>query len=106
MDQDRMIQCLINILGNGIRYAARQIHITLSDDEGMGIIVIADDGKGFEPEEAARIFERFYKGVRGGAGIGLTIADTIAQKHGGTLTARNGLTGGAEFILTIPHNYP
>ncbi len=104
MDQDRMIQCLINILGNGIRYASQQIRITLSDDEGTGIVVIADDGKGFEPGEAERIFQRFYKGAQGGAGIGLTIADTIAQKHGGTLRARNGLGGGAEFILTIPHN--
>ncbi len=102
MDQDRMIQCLVNILGNGIRYADTEILISLSMDSRDGIIRILDDGKGFEPDEAERIFQRFYKGSQGGAGIGLTIAHAIAVKHGGSLSARNGETGGAEFTVRIP----
>ncbi len=104
MDQDRIIQCLINILGNGVRYAASRVRIVLSDDGHVGTIRIEDDGKGFEAGESGRIFERFYKGTLGGAGIGLTIAQTIAERHGGTIRAQNGTFGGAEFILTIPHN--
>lgn len=102
MDQDRILQCLINILGNGVRYARSRVWITLSKDDSTGMIRISDDGKGFGPDEAPHVFERFYKGNQGGAGIGLTIAKTIAQKHGGTLSAQNGSAGGAEFILTIP----
>lgn len=105
MDPDRMVQCLINILGNGIRYAQSRIRIVLFDDGKAGSIRITDDGKGFEPGEAARVFDRFYKGSQGGAGIGLTIALTIAEKHGGALMAQNAAAGGAEFILTLPHNY-
>lgn len=102
MDQDRILQCLINILGNGVRYARSRVCITLSANDSAGTIRIEDDGKGFDPGEASHVFERFYKGSQGGAGIGLTIAKTIAEKHGGSLSARNGTSGGAEFILTIP----
>lgn len=104
MDPDRIIQCLINILGNGIRYARSQIHVTVDIEEQMGTITILDDGSGFKSTDPNRVFERFYKGESGGAGIGLTIAQTIAEKHGGTIEARNGLGGGAEFILRIPVN--
>lgn len=105
MDQDRMIQCLVNVIGNGIRYAVKEIQVSLDIVEAEGIIIIADDGRGFAPGELEQVFNRFYRGSQGGAGMGLTIARAILEGHGGAISAKNRADGGAEFVLRIPlHN--
>lgn len=103
-DPDRAVRCLINILGNGVRYAREEVLIRLQAQERSAEVLISDDGPGFTDGEADRVFDRFYKGEKGGAGIGLTIAMTIAKHHGWDLEARNSPAGGAEFILRIPWN--
>ncbi len=105
-DPDRAVRCLINILGNGIRYARDTVQIRLQGEEASTELIISDDGPGFAEGEADRVFDRFYKGEKGGAGIGLTIALTVARHHGWDLEARNSPAGGAEFILRIPRNKP
>lgn len=102
MDPERAVRCLINILGNGIRYAHSTVAVKLESDAAGYRIIVSDDGPGFKAGEALRVFDRFYKGTGGGAGIGLTIAMTIALHHGWSLSAENGAEGGAEFILEIP----
>ncbi len=101
VDRDKIIQALINIIGNSIRYAKNEINITTSNDRKVFEIAISDDGMGFENNEAEKIFERFYKGKNGNTGLGLAITKVIVEKHRGTITARNNEKGGAEFIIRL-----
>jgi signal transduction histidine kinase len=67
---------------------------------------VDDTGRGLTPEQQASVFERFYRANHngpGGTGIGLTIARSITQRHGGEVTATSaGLGHGATFTIRIP----
>jgi len=67
-------------------------------------IIVRDTGKGLTGGEEERIFEPFVTSkVSGeGLGLGLAISASIVKEHGGTLSARNLETGGAEFVLELP----
>ncbi|HWT35851.1 MAG TPA: ATP-binding protein [Paraburkholderia sp.] len=97
-------RCLQNLLDNAIRYGGdASIHVT--GDARAVCVAIRDNGPGI-PDEAtlARVFEPYFRGstVSGGTGLGLTIAQSIAATHGGTLTLRNRTTGGLEAALVLP----
>jgi len=92
-DKEKMINALMNILSNSVRYAESNIEITVYGEPDEVVIKIEDDGKGFLPGEEEVIFERFYKGEKGNFGLGLYIARMIIQKHAGTLRACNGEKG-------------
>jgi signal transduction histidine kinase len=102
IDRDKFIQALLNILGNCLRYAVKEIKIKTLNEEKMYKIIISDDGEGFDKEEIKYIFERFYKGKNGNTGLGLSITKVIVEKHGGTIEAGNSSGGGAVFIIKIP----
>lgn len=101
-DQEKLARAFINILGNCIRYARGKVSIK-GDRTPTGIeIYIKDDGPGFKGNEAAKIFERFYKGENGDTGLGLAISRNIITGHGGAITADNSPEGGALFKVFIP----
>jgi signal transduction histidine kinase len=102
IDRDKFIQALLNILGNCLRYAVKEIKIKTLNEEKMYKIIISDDGEGFDKEEIKYIFERFYKGKNGNTGLGLSITKVIVEKHGGTIEAGNSSGGGAVFKIKIP----
>lgn len=65
-------------------------------------IVVSDDGHGFRQEDIPRLFERFYKGrnsAPSSIGIGLALSRMVIASQGGTLSAKNGRNGGAEFTI-------
>ncbi len=69
------------------------------------VIVVRDNGAGIPPELLDSVFEKFVRASNarpGGSGLGLPIARSIAELHGGKLVAANLPTGGAEFVLTLP----
>lgn len=101
LDQDKLTQALINILGNCLRYAKSEINITTANDGKFYEILIQDDGEGFAPHEPPKIFDRFYKGKKGNTGLGLAITKVIIEKHGGTIEAANSINGGAEFKIRL-----
>lgn len=92
-------RCLMNLVENALRYgvAAR---ITLVDTSASLLIEIADDGPGIPQESMQAVFEPFVRledsrnKATGGVGLGLAIALEAAKQCGGTLTLRNGATGG------------
>ncbi|HEV7687709.1 MAG TPA: ATP-binding protein, partial [Acidimicrobiia bacterium] len=71
-------------------------------------LVVADDGPGLEPDIAARIFERFYRGdpartrARGGSGLGLSIVAAVAEAHGGSVHVDTAPGAGARFVVDLP----
>lgn len=106
-------QVLLNLLKNGLdamrgdtdaeREAGLQIHIVLeSVPEGVAVRV-RDFGAGLDAEQTAHLFEPFYTTKPDGLGLGLSICKTIAEAHGGELTALPALPGpGMVFSLILP----
>ena len=105
MDRDKLIQAIINVIGNCLRYAESEVTVTTENDGKCLVIVIRDDGEGFEEKEIANVFKRFYKGRKGNTGLGLAITMVIVERHGGTIEASNGTSGGAEFRIKLPVQY-
>ncbi|HET8851085.1 MAG TPA: ATP-binding protein [Ktedonobacteraceae bacterium] len=110
-DPARAAQILTNVLVNALRYtpAPGKIEIVVSREEDMVAFRVTDTGVGLTPEQLAHIFERFYRVDKsrsrtlGGSGIGLTIAQSLAQAMGGDIrVASAGLGQGSSFILTLP----
>lgn len=101
-DGEKLTRALINILGNGIRYAEKTIEIKAVDCGENIKLIISDDGAGFMDGEAGKLFDRFYKGDKGNIGLGLSITKAIVEGHGGRIEAYNGSQGGAVFELTLP----
>jgi signal transduction histidine kinase len=100
-DEEMLTRALINILGNCLRYARKEIEVIL-DKEGSKIkIIITDDGVGFEETSLEKIFNRFFKGQGGNFGLGLAITKSIIEKHNGKIIAGNNADGGAYFKIYI-----
>ncbi len=109
-DATRLRQILLNLLSNAAKFT-RDGTITLSVDLLAGgervAFAVADTGPGLSAEDLARVFEEFYQGdaaspAHGGTGLGLAISRRLAERMGGTLTARSVLGRGAVFTLELP----
>ncbi len=100
-DVDKLTRAFINILGNCARYANEVITVRVNSIADIIYIEISDDGDGFTQGEAEKVFERFYKGNKGGSGIGLALTKTIIERHNGEVWAEDNPTGGAVFKMKI-----
>lgn len=102
-------QLFVNLLENAARYTPESATVTITAvkvDRRLAITV-ADDGPGLPEGSEERIFEKFYRGnpnvdAGRGSGLGLAICRAIAKVHGGTITASNRSSGGAQFTLRLP----
>ncbi len=108
-DAERLRQIIDNLIGNAIRHTPPDCPVTVkvTSEPGSGRLTVADRGPGMTPEQASRVFERFYRtdGARtrtsGGAGLGLAIAASLAAAHGGELTVDTQPGRGAAFCLRL-----
>ncbi len=108
----RVLQILINLIGNAIAYApaASTVTITaLAASEGRVAVTVADEGPGVTPDQAMRIFEKFERlgrdtdgGKDKGSGLGLYISRCLAEAMAGSLTVGAAPGGGALFTLELP----
>jgi histidine kinase len=111
VDADRVMQVLLNLLGNALQYtpAGGQVRVEAAR-RGEGVQVsVSDTGIGISPEHLSQVFERFYRvdksrsRVGGGSGLGLTIARHIVEAHSGRIWAESAGTGcGSRFSFTLP----
>jgi signal transduction histidine kinase len=110
-DPVRLGQVLGNLLDNALAHTPAGGHVTVSVGRAADDVVIEvrDDGTGIAPEHLPLVFDRFFRAdparqsVRGGTGLGLTIARALVDAHGGTLHAVSSGTGaGATFTVTLP----
>ena len=78
-----------NLISNAVRYARKEIRLICRSSEEGAVVRVADDGPGVAEEDLPHVFERFYKGKDGKHGIGLAIAQSVAEAYQGNLTVRN-----------------
>jgi signal transduction histidine kinase len=105
-DPDRIGQALDNMLDNALRYAAHEIKLAAGRTGSSVEIHVRDDGDGFPPAFLPRAWERFSRAdaarTDDGAGLGLAIIRTIAERHGGSADAANRPGGGADVWIRLP----
>ena len=89
-----------NLISNAVRYAKETIRLTCRDSDGTVAVRVADDGPGVAEEDLPHVFERFYKGKGGKHGIGLAIAQSVAETYRGSLRVWN--DNGAVFEAAFP----
>jgi signal transduction histidine kinase len=100
-------RALANVIDNAVAYG-NEAAVTLADAPGGVAIEVADRGPGIPPEKRETVFEPFYRmeGSRsretGGTGLGLTLARSIARRHGGDLTLHDRPGGGLVARLFLP----
>lgn len=111
-DRERIIQVVMNLLSNAVNYTPPGGHIRVEVSEAAqeGRICVADDGIGIPENELPFIFERFYRTDKsrnrrtGGTGIGLTIAKSIMEAHGGKIEVESKEGTGSRFTMVLPKN--
>lgn len=110
VDHDKIAQVLVNLISNAIKYspATSPIKISMHKEHNQVYISIIDKGIGISEKDHQKIFERFYR-VEGkdekqfsGFGIGLYLAYSIIERHGGKLTLKSELYNGATFTFSLP----
>jgi signal transduction histidine kinase len=110
VDEERFAQVFGNLVGNALRHTPRGGEIGLGAERRHPnvALVVWDTGDGIAVEDLPHVFERHWRGDRarsrapGASGLGLAIAKSIVEAHGGTITAANRPGGGAEFTVHLP----
>jgi heavy metal sensor kinase len=105
-DRLRLEQALGNLVDNALRHGAGRVTLHAAAANGIVEFHVRDQGPGFPPAYLEHAFERFTVPTAGrdggGAGLGLSIARTIAEAHGGCAGAMNAAAGGADVWVSIP----
>jgi signal transduction histidine kinase len=102
-DEKLIARMIGNLLENAVKYTPRGGRVTMTLVSPR-VITVRDSGNGIPAEEQTRIFERFYRGARAegdGAGLGLSIARSIAELHGGRLDLLESNQNGSTFRVTL-----
>lgn len=109
-DSHLMLQALINLIDNGIKYskAPASITVTIEKRENEVVISVKDRGVGIAPENIDRVFDRFWsvdKAISrsmGGSGLGLSIVKGIVDRHGGKIEVASEVGFGSIFMMRFP----
>jgi two-component system OmpR family sensor kinase len=109
-DEARIRQVLSNLLVNALQHTpeSADVIVRVGTDDDDAVIEVADKGPGMSREDAARVFERFYRTdssrarASGGTGLGLSIVDSLVHAHGGTVTVTTAPGDGCCFRVTLP----
>lgn len=109
-DEARLRQVLGNLVANALQHtpagAAVTVRVGTAGDEA--VLEVADQGPGMKSQDAQRVFERFYRAdasrtrASGGAGLGLSIVDSLVRAHGGRVTVTTAPGQGCCFRVVLP----
>jgi signal transduction histidine kinase len=108
-DRERLRQVFSNLIDNAVKYSpvGQSVDVEASVAGGGVRVEVRDRGPGISPEDRGLIFEKFGRArvdgeLKPGTGLGLFIARSIAEAHGGSLAVRSGNGRGATFVLELP----
>jgi len=108
-DHDRLRQVLTNLIDNAIKYSpvGGEVEVRAYQEDGRVLVDVHDEGPGIAKADQKLIFEKFGRvvgtdGTRPGTGLGLFIARSIAEAHGGTLDVASAPGRGATFTVKLP----
>jgi two-component system OmpR family sensor kinase len=109
-DDGRLRQVIDNLLSNAVKHTpdGAPVTVTVTSAAGSGELSVADTGPGLTQDQAARVFERFYRTdgdrgrARGGTGLGLAIAASLTAAHGGQIGVDTAPGRGATFFFRLP----
>ena len=113
-DEERIHQVLFNLLDNAVRFTppGGEVAVTASREDDRCVLTVSDTGPGIGAEHLPKLFERFYRvdpsrargdgSDSGGTGIGLAIARSVVEAHGGRIWAESEPGHGAEFHFDLP----
>jgi signal transduction histidine kinase len=109
-DEEQLYRLLTNLVTNAIQYTSSkgQVTVMLDQNDQWALIHIQDNGIGINTADQNRIFDRFYRvncdrsRQTGGAGLGLAIAQAIAQAHRGNIQVQSSLERGSRFTVRLP----
>lgn len=113
-DRDRLVQVLMNLLDNALRYTPRGGAVTIEAlaTRGHVEITVADTGGGVPPEHLPHLFERFYRvesarsPQAGGTGLGLAIVRNLVEAHAGRVRVASAPGEGTTFLIELPGSDP
>jgi signal transduction histidine kinase len=109
-DKERMIQVLINLISNAVKFSPENstLQISTETDDSFAIIKVKDEGRGVPESMRASIFERFKQVKksdsrdRKGSGLGLAISKAIVELHGGQIGVTSEEGKGSTFYFSLP----
>jgi signal transduction histidine kinase/DNA-binding response OmpR family regulator/ABC-type xylose transport system substrate-binding protein len=106
-DVEKIERVLFNLMSNALKYtpANGKIHFACSCDETALTFSVSDSGCGISPDEAKKVFERFYQVDKinpNGSGIGLALSKAFVELHGGELTLESEPSHGSRFLVRLP----
>lgn len=104
-DAQALLGALCNLVENAWQVAEGPIEVKVQlrlDGQSAVEIWVIDNGPGVAPELAGQLFEPFVSGRPGGTGLGLAVANSVAESHGGSLRLVPGACRGAQFVLRLP----
>lgn len=105
-DEDRLLQILVNLLGNAVKFtpAGGLVTVTLEERGSEVEVSVADTGAGIPAEALPRIFDRYQQAHRGrgGSGLGLAIVKAFTEAHGGQVRAESEEGKGSRFTVVLP----
>ncbi|MGC4106219.1 MAG: HAMP domain-containing sensor histidine kinase [Thermomicrobiales bacterium] len=112
-DGSLLVQGVGILVANALAHTPESADVTLTamEDGGQAFVTVADKGPGLDAESAQHIFDRFWRGTKarersrgrgGGAGLGLSIARSIVEAHGGTISVQSTPGVGTAFAISLP----